>query len=156
MFRWVSWSEDHWFGQTGLNQVFGADHDHPRRPTMVFRVTQSSLPSFLRSPPLLVEEHHETFCLSIFHGASHVKSHRPRDHHHQHHPFMNPILQGAPTRFPMTFAAVLARIARSSLRTSPRCPVGRRRPLELFAPRRPVSWPCPSYGTLDRRVAMAA
>ncbi|CAK9076270.1 ANK_REP_REGION domain-containing protein, partial [Durusdinium trenchii] len=30
-----------------------------------------------------------------------------------------------------------------------------RRPLELFAPRRPVSWPCPSYGTLDRRVAMA-
>ena len=30
-----------------------------------------------------------------------------------------------------------------------------RRQLELFAPRRPVTWPCPTYGTLDRRVAMA-
>lgn len=30
-----------------------------------------------------------------------------------------------------------------------------RRQLELFAPRRPVAWPCPTYGTLDRRVALA-
>ena len=33
-------------------------------------------------------------------------------------------------------------------------PSDTRRQLELFAPRRPVTWPCPTYGTLDRRVAM--